>query len=269
MIGHYADVPDENLAIYKLLYCIEVGIREFIIESLEAACGPLWWKHRLPPDVLAVYRNALEYERNIKWCQLISHHPIYYIEFPHLKKVIERADNWRDVFKPVFGRKEIFISKLSELEPIRNKIAHNRKATKENLDIVQRAYQAVANAIGEKRFDNLVSRCTLAEDLPSILSRLQTESERSFKSCKECKPLKRLEFWENAQSKWWFEETYLGCKLDAIKEYFLSLIAYSKLPRYRGCGYKIETWVRSNGLETKYIRANEEFSKLFYKMKGV
>ena len=112
-------------------------MREFVIESLEAACGPLWWKQRLPPDVLARNREALEYERNIKWCQLIPHHPIYYIEFPDLKKVIERTDNWRDAFEPVFGRRDIFISKLSELEPIRNRIAHNRKATKANLDTVE------------------------------------------------------------------------------------------------------------------------------------
>ncbi len=268
MIGHNADVPEENLAIYKLLYCIEIGMREFVIESLEAACGPLWWKQRLPPDVLARNREALEYERNIKWCQLIPHHPIYYIEFPDLKKVIEQGNNWRDAFEPVFGRRDIFISKLSELEPIRNRIAHNRKATKANLATVEGAYQTIATAIGEKRFNSLVSRCTSAEDLSTILSHLQTEAERSFKCCRACKPLKQLEVWKDAQNKWWFEETYLGCKLDAIKEYFSTLIAYRELPRYRGCGHKIEAWVKSNNFETKYIKANDEFSRLSNKMKG-
>ena len=91
-------VPEENLAIYKLLLIIEVGLREFLIEALEASCGSDWWKKRLPGDVLAAYRNGCRYERRIRWCQLVPHHPIYYVDFPDLKKVIQRSDNWKDVF---------------------------------------------------------------------------------------------------------------------------------------------------------------------------
>ncbi len=48
----YDAVPSENLAIYKLLYNVEVGLRELIIEVLEAKGGARWWKERLPSDVL-------------------------------------------------------------------------------------------------------------------------------------------------------------------------------------------------------------------------
>jgi hypothetical protein len=114
-------VPEENLKTYKILYCVEVGIREFIIENLESRGGTNCWKQRLPPDVLKTFRDGIKYERRIKWSNLVPHHPLYYVEFPDLKKIIERADNWRNVFDTVLKSKDVFISTLTELEPIRSR----------------------------------------------------------------------------------------------------------------------------------------------------
>ena len=259
------EVPPHNLAVYKLLYSIEVGLRELIIESLESACGTRWWKERLPGDILKEYSKAIDYERNIKWLELVSHHPLYYVEFTDLKKIIERRDNWKEVFEPVFGRKEILVSTLSKTEPIRNKIAHNRKVTKADLDIVQAAHQTITTAVGKKRFDRLVARCTLAEDLTKVLSRLRIEAKTGFESCTDCCELKQPEVWEYVKDKWWFDEAYLDCSLEAIKEYFSSLCQYSKLPLHgsRGSGYEIQTWVRTNRLSNTYAEAEAEFQRLF------
>jgi len=255
-------IPKENLDIYILLYNIEVGLRELIIESLTTRCGPYWWKERLPPDVLEEYRKGRDYERNTKWCQLVPHHPIYYINFPHLKKIIERIDNWRDVFQPMFKRKEILTATLSELEPIRNKIAHNRKTTWKDLRIVEGVYHKIVTAIGEERFHELVSKCTLAPDLLEIFLRLRQEAERSFKCCIAYRSLEKLKLWENVKDQWWFDEGYLGCELNGIREFFSLLETYSKFPRSRGSGARIEAWVKSNNLEKKYDKAKELFSKL-------
>lgn len=255
-------VPDENLAIYKLLYRIEVGLREFIVEVLESKCGPRWWKQRLPPDVLEAYRIGREYERKIRWCELVPHHPIYYIEFPDLKKVIDRNDNWTDVFQVVFDRKDILISTLSKLEPIRNNVAHNRRATKRHLRVVEEAYDTIVGAIGEERFAELVARCTSAEGMPEAILGLRAEAESALRCCKACKPLDRLAVWDRIGSEWWFDADYLGHELNAVKEYFETLVAYRNLPQSRGSGYKIEAWVKSNELEQKYAEAMDEFAAL-------
>ena len=47
--------PKENLLVFHLIYKIEVGLREYIIRAL-GANNPLWWKQRLPSDVLEKYR---------------------------------------------------------------------------------------------------------------------------------------------------------------------------------------------------------------------
>jgi len=262
MDTYSVSVPDENLAIYSLLYGIEVGLREFLIEVLEAKCGARWWKERLPGDVLEAFRKAREYERSITWSQLVPHHPMHYIDFPDLRKVIERSDNWRDVFQTTFKRKDLLIATLSGLEPIRNKIAHNRKATSGDLSVVQAAYQEVVSAIGEARFRGLVEKCTLAEDIPGSLLHLQEEAESALLCCKGCRPLERLEVWSQVGVSWWFDEDYLGHEVTAIRRYFKILVAYGELPRPRGSGYKIEEWIRASELEKEYAEAIQELAVL-------
>jgi len=258
-----SNLPDENLQAYMLLYNIEVGLRELIIECLEAICGSNWHKTRLPSDVLENYRRGVQYQRNLKWSQLIPHHPLYYIDFPDLKKVIDRNDNWKDVFQPIFGRKDILIGTLSELEPIRNSIAHNRKITSNDLRSTQSACDKIVNAIGRDHFNAYVSKCTFANAIHGTLKLLDSEAQSALDCCRDCKPLDELKVWKRIADKWWFDEDYLGCSLDDIRAYFALLEAYTQLPRARGSGHKIERWVIENRLEENYIKARGQLTKLF------
>jgi hypothetical protein len=78
-------VPANNITIFKRLYSIEVGLREFIIAQIESKDGKRGWKTRLPADLLNAFRNAITYERAVKWTNLVPHHPIYYLDFPSQK----------------------------------------------------------------------------------------------------------------------------------------------------------------------------------------
>src|SRR5689334_24990194 len=129
MIAVEGFVPAENLRCYERLFCIEVALRELIVMRLSQAHGPLWYKTRLPVEILRKYRDAVATERAIKWLQLVPHHPIYYIDFTDLQQIIEKDDNWRDVFRDIFGRKDIVAGILAEIAPIRNKVAHSRKVS--------------------------------------------------------------------------------------------------------------------------------------------
>jgi hypothetical protein len=252
-------VPKENIEIYCYLYNIETALRELIIDSLKTVDGPRWYKKRIPGDILEKYRKGIEYGKNIKWSQLVPHHPIYYIDFADLKKIIERGDNWKDVFKNIFFQKEILSSTLSELESIRNKVAHNRKATYKDVEVVKAAYTKLSEAVCKDYFNRLSARCTCSMDISEQLTELQKESERLFCICKNYKPLEKLEIWKSICDEWWFDETYLGYKLDGIINYFKTIEEYAALPRTRGGGYKIEAWVKSNDIETKYKTAQTEF----------
>jgi hypothetical protein len=119
------------------MYSIEVGLRELIIETFEGLGDPRWYKSRLPGEILKKYEEGRKYERSLTWVQCIPHHPVYYLDFPDIATVLERKDNWETAFKAIFRRKDITISGLRRLEPIRNKVAHNRKASPADLAIVE------------------------------------------------------------------------------------------------------------------------------------
>ena len=255
-------IPAENLSVYELLYQIEVGIREFTIEVMASRFGPRWWKDRLPGDVLEDFRKGREYEKKVNWYQFVPCHPLYYVDFAALKKIIERNDNWTDIFQATFKRKEVIVPLLSELEPIRNVIAHNRKASTRDLGATQQAFDKLSSMIGEEKFRQLVARCTSAQDIPAIFLSLKGEADVAFKTCMDLAVLPHLETWDSAQNSWWFDNDYIGYDLAVVAVYFKKLDAYRNLPRTRGTGHLIETWVKSEGLEGAYRHATECLSSI-------
>jgi hypothetical protein len=251
-------LPPENIEIYCLLFVIETALRELIIHYLSEQFGPRWYIHRLPPDVLAKYRSSINMEKNIRWYQLIPHHPIYYIDFPDLRKIIEQKDNWNDVFKNIFPRKDVIINTLSELEFIRNKIAHNRKTGTGDLKITAGSYSKLENTIGTIQFEDFSTKCSCALDIPERLSALTLEIENTYKNCMNCLIISGLPEWEYVNQQWWFDESYLIHPINSISAFYSMINNYNSLPHTRGSGYKIEQWVRSSNLEVLYTDALQQ-----------
>lgn len=112
---------------YEILKDLESGLRDFIQNKLQSLSRN-WWIERVPKDV----RQNAE-ERKISktalwpWTTQEDLNPVQYINFPEYSKILTKRDNWREVFSEYFVDKEIISSKLRELEPIRNKIAHIRE----------------------------------------------------------------------------------------------------------------------------------------------
>lgn len=251
-------IPETNLELYSLIYKIEVGLRELLIQKLGEK-DSRWWKQRLPGDVLDKYKSGRIDERKVTWIGLIPHHPLYYIDFPDLRKVIERNDNWKDVFQVIFSDKDVVCGLLREIEPIRNKIAHNRKVSKHDVTQAEAAYIMISDAVGNELFESLIMRCTVAQDLYSTIEELCHETSRLYSLCNSIQPIDDLTLWERVKSSWWYDDDYLGHSVQEITQFFTLLIAYTQLPRYRGAGYEIEEWIKTNALEASYHRALLEF----------
>lgn len=266
METHSLPVPQENIEVYTILYHIEIALRELIVEALSKVAGSRWYSNRLTGDILQKYKDGRRLESQIPWTQFIPHNPIYYVDFPHLRMIIENANNWRDAFKPIFVRKEVVVGILTEIEPIRNKIAHNRKATSMDVEVVRGAISKLSNAIGSAYFETLVSRCTLALDIPEQLGQLLMEAENSLLICCKFDSLDKLEVWKSVHDAWWFDESYLGEKIDKIEVFFHTVDAYSLLPRLRGSGPKIENWVKNSDIELKYLEAKVQFDTILSKV---
>ena len=249
--------PKTNLQAYPILYSIENALRELIIERLEQLEGPRWYKHRLPGDILQLYRQARRIESRVQWSALVPHHPIYYVDFPSLKKVIERKDNWKDVFEPIFQRKDIFSGYMSSVEPIRNKVAHNRCVEASEVQTLHVASGYIANSVGEVTFAALASRSTSVPNLISYFTDLKAEGTQAINQCRNCRTIDDLNIWDSVSSFWWFDESFIGYDLSPVSEYFGTLNEYCHLPRLRGSGHTIEAWVGSKDLDTLFARSDD------------
>lgn len=269
--GNYPDadcfddfVPALNIRVFERLYLVEVAIRELIIETLSRVKGPAWHKSCLPGSALEKFREGIKYERGIPWTQFVHQHYLYYVDFSHLREIIARKGLWEEAFEPIFGaNKGVIEAILTELEPIRNKIAHNRKATNTDLEIVNSHLSQIATFVGSEHLLSLLRHSFSCPDLLAIFATLKREATLAFEACMVLSPIETLNCWEKVSHEWWYDDCYISCDLSPITILFSKFNEYSLLERRRGFGYKIETWVKSNNLPQDFDSAMKVFDHIF------
>jgi hypothetical protein len=120
---------------YERLHALENELRTFILKTLMLKHGHVWWEETVPEAVRQKRNSPKKLKQKERKSKIYDSetmlHLIYYTNFGDLKKIIEDNKNWNTIFEPEFGGQGI-LYKLGELEPIRNKIAHNRYLTEEN-----------------------------------------------------------------------------------------------------------------------------------------
>jgi hypothetical protein len=178
-----SEAPQYNVDAFHFLYSIETLLRELIVQTLEPIASPRWYRSRLPPDLLTKYREAVAHERRTPWHRLVSHHPVYYLEFPDLRKIMARNDNWTDAFQKIFARKDTLAATLIDLEPIRNGVAHNRRLTPTDVQIVRASYEKLTNAVGADLVRELLASANRSPDIRGHLSSLRAESLTLLSAC--------------------------------------------------------------------------------------
>lgn len=255
-------ICNDNIQAYKYIHVIENGLREFIIERMTLKYGALWYKSHLTTNALDNYKKGITYERNIKWNDLIPHHPLYYIDFTNIKEIIEKKDNWNGVFKEVFKRSDIICTSLSEIEYIRNKVAHNRKISENELISLHSVYLKIESYIGEGNLKRLSLRCTTINNIKDSLLELRSTMKSLYEICIQCKTITITDNWTDTIQSWWFDESYLIKEINEIREFYNIIYKYQQVHRSRGDGYKIEKWITSNNLIQIYNMAEEEFCEI-------
>jgi hypothetical protein len=235
---------------FVLMRAIENALRELVVEELSATFGQKWHRTQMPEDVAQKYRDAITVERRYSLMHLVPHHPIYYIDFPDLKKIITRNDNWTNAFQAIFGRnKDVILSMFAELEPLRNAIAHNRTLSTTSVRTIEDASDGLRTALGAQRFDSMAGRSTVAPDVHEILCNLRWESQVASNRIRHCTVCVPLDVWQQTAGLWWFEENYLGSDLSPIRAFFELAKEYRALPRSMGDGYRVERWLAERRFE--------------------
>ena len=128
-----SNVPSEmheiqNMPAEDVFRLFEINLRRFIEAKLREKYGNKWKDH-IPKDAMGKWedKKKMDKERNDEELPIFA-----YADFPHLREIIIKKDNWREVFEPYFKDKEATAGKLKELEPIRLIIAHSKRPLRED-----------------------------------------------------------------------------------------------------------------------------------------
>lgn len=111
---------------FPRLQYLEARLRRFIEAVMLASFGDQWIKQRVPPSIRDSW--VTKREKAIK-----DGRPdaplIDFADFTDYLPIIERKDNWNDVFKVVFDRSESIRESLQRLYPVRIAVMHARILT--------------------------------------------------------------------------------------------------------------------------------------------
>jgi hypothetical protein len=259
--------PRNNVIGFNYLFNIEIALREFIIEQMGIRIGSKWHKTNLPGDLLQKFRAAREYEHSMRWLNVVPHHQVYYLDFSDLRKIIDQKNNWAQVFEPIFIQKTVTTESLFEIEPIRNKIAHNRILSDVDLKCLDAVYNKVRMLIGPEYHSNLLLRAQKYISLPDELNALSDEMNNAVNAISQLSPINSLKIWNRCSQQWWLDSEYLGSPIEAIENCFTELQSYSQMPRTWGAGLEIERWAQRTEYKMIVENAKREFDVLLFELK--
>lgn len=112
----------ENKSAYEYITSLEMTLRLFIIETMTSFYG-LNWLEQIPSDV---YEKLKESQAKDTAQNQTNNHLFEYADFSHYSKIIICKNNWDNVFKVYFGRKESVAESLLQLNCIRIAVMHSR-----------------------------------------------------------------------------------------------------------------------------------------------
>jgi hypothetical protein len=134
-----------NTRAYRVLFVLETRIRAFIDEAMRSAHGDGWIKQRVPGEIHQRWR---ERQREARDAGAPEQPLIAYADFMDYVQVIERRDNWSDVFEPVFRRKDDVRESFARLSPIRICTMHARPISLDDDLLLRTEVRRILKAIG-------------------------------------------------------------------------------------------------------------------------
>lgn len=133
---------------YCELQLFEAALRRFIERVMQAAFGDDWMKRQLPANMLDDWIDKRD--KAVKAGD-VEHPLIDYADFTDYRGIIERKDNWKEVFQPVFGRAEDLRESLQRLYPVRIATMHARLITQDDVLLLRIEIKRVLRAISHAR----------------------------------------------------------------------------------------------------------------------
>jgi hypothetical protein len=244
-----------NSTCYPLLLELETILRELIVDELEQleGLGRKVYKHRVPKEVNEKMKDGRRGDDERIFKTRLTTHPIYYIDFPNISKIIERNENWKDCFQRILKNKRE-LELLRQIEPIRNAVAHNRAITSDHVHTVENTLQRYKDMIGNERVTKYLEQPSI-EDISSHLAlALETLNtiEPQFLSAEQNVDTEHL---RNLKHNWWFREESFGKDITCLQKVIYFSEWYDTLERARGDAYSIQQEFNNREMQVRFAES--------------
>jgi hypothetical protein len=121
---------------YKTLFELENNLREFVVAKLFDAFGEDWERiikrNETLKSTIKQWGNMKTAEQKLGWLSHEDLPSLSYSLFPEIKDLI--YEYWGGFFEKYFHPKNIFEGSFESLESLRNKIAHNRPLSDQDVE---------------------------------------------------------------------------------------------------------------------------------------
>jgi hypothetical protein len=108
--------------VYIAFFCFENSVRKLVSERLLERKGVSWWEHCVSTKIKKRVIGRMDIDEKNKWHAPRATSKIAYCDFGDLSNII--LSNWSE-FEDLFPTQEWITTRLSDLEPSRNALAHS------------------------------------------------------------------------------------------------------------------------------------------------
>lgn len=237
-----------NLAAFKLLHRIEVGLREWARLKLEAHHGAAW-QRRLPGALLTKIRTSQTEELRPNF-DFIRLGPLYYLTFGELVELLKQAP-LKSHLDELGGQQ--YVAALSVLLGPRNAVCHCRPVSSIGRHAVEIAYAQLACSIGEVELLMLTENPQVGVFPDEVLSAFRDFLEPVPASLAKLPPVFEIpEIYDTAVNQFWWGDRELAgfnsAELDVLVE---MLTRYNEISTGVGSAARRQRFIEKNCLVEK------------------
>jgi hypothetical protein len=138
---------------FGLITDLEELLRDWVAQELTCRDAENWWKALVPPDIRERAEARWQESAGPDGPPPATSGYMKYLDFSDYMPIMLRKDNWKSIFSAVFTSPEWITSRLEELLPIRNNIAHSRTVSDDELLHLRLYASDLRSAIAASRKD--------------------------------------------------------------------------------------------------------------------
>lgn len=117
--------------VYIAFFCFENSVRKLVSERMLERKGAKWWENCVSVKIKDRVKDRMDKDKKNKWHAPRATNEISYCDFGDLNDLI--LNNWSE-FEDLFPTQDWIKTRLGDLEPSRNALAHSNVVSDHDID---------------------------------------------------------------------------------------------------------------------------------------